>query len=136
MAYRRSIMRRTFGNAPNIICVPDQLCPEIASGAGIHPLEFSDPCVPAAKSFSISENQTTFCSRFGKWKLIRLDKPLRLDTVSITSQRTFAPIAVSREVFMSCIRGLWQSWFRSISVAALATRVVRKSRSGFPGVRN
>ena len=55
---------------PSIICVPDQLCPQIASGSGIHPLEFSDPFVPAAKSFSISENRTTFCSVFGKWKLI------------------------------------------------------------------
>ena len=60
---------------PNIICVSDQLCPQIASESKIHPLEFSAPFVPAAKSFSISENQTTSCSLFGKWNLINGSTP-------------------------------------------------------------
>jgi len=65
---------------PHIICVPDQLRPQIAFGSGIHPLEFSDSFVPVAKSFSISEDQTTVCSLFGKWKLINSSTPKRLHT--------------------------------------------------------
>jgi len=59
----------------------------------------------------------------------RLDKLLRLDTVSTTSQRTLL-FAVSPEAFMSFIRGLWQSWFRLISFAALPTVIFCSSVSG------
>lgn len=66
LAYRRSIVRRTFGNASEYHLCARSIVPQIASGSGIHPLEFSDPFVPAAKSFSISENGTSFLFGFRK----------------------------------------------------------------------